>query len=450
MSDKKYVYKLSALAEYKSLEAYFERMAAKGWLIEKIGAWMTFRRVAPKALTFNVAVMTPKTMLDWPDKDETMTYDEFCESVGWQLAVESQVYRVYYRPAETEGPPIYSDEEDVYKALRKLFFRSEFVIMLLPFMYLVQFWATWPSEGHTVFHSNINIFSKLVPLFLWVIFWAMSLPSFCWVMVNGRRLSAGKPMVHFSPTWVRYKNAVIHGIMAIYFGLLVYAIVYDPYNSMPKGIVVTVMGTTLMMFVVVMLYKWFIQKKPYRLWVKVTLLVLISVVLGIGMVTATFTVIGSGMLGIDSHKPIAPEVERLTLAEMGAEGPTELEWLQVNTSLLVPLSYSYKEAIGEGETYEVLWVEYQKIRTKGLRDWLVARVLEKERERYAERYLYRPEVENYIFEVSVAEGHNVQVYNLSPWKEKIMVVTEEAFYLVDYTKPLEGENLERALEGLLD
>ena len=54
---RKRVYWGYSILDYKGMEAYFEKMASEGWMLEKIGEiWATFYRETPKDLQFSIDV----------------------------------------------------------------------------------------------------------------------------------------------------------------------------------------------------------------------------------------------------------------------------------------------------------------------------------------------------------------------------------------------------------
>ena len=50
----KYEYNFYSFYDHTGMEQHFEKMAAQGWLIEKLGYFWRYRRIEPQALLFAV------------------------------------------------------------------------------------------------------------------------------------------------------------------------------------------------------------------------------------------------------------------------------------------------------------------------------------------------------------------------------------------------------------
>ena len=62
MSDKKRRLEAFSFYDHTGIEQHLERMAEKGWLVEKVGYLWTYRRIEPQKLTFCVSYF-PKASL---------------------------------------------------------------------------------------------------------------------------------------------------------------------------------------------------------------------------------------------------------------------------------------------------------------------------------------------------------------------------------------------------
>jgi len=450
--DRKRVFKSASIVEYKSLERYFEEMALKGWLIKKMGFGMTFRKIEPQALTFNVAMLTPKTMLDWPDQDESTTYDEFCKSAGWQLAAENQIYRIYYHSSEVDASPIYTDDEDIYKTVKKAFLKSEFILMFLPFLYLAMALLNAKNIRYDLFTSNLKVFNLFSPYVITIIIWMATIPSLYWIIINGKRLHNGDTLFYYSPKWVKNKYRLQSVILVGYLLLLIVALFFDPYGDIPMSMIVVSILPLVLIYIFVWLFKKYIQKTSYPLIAKIGILVIAwALSMGIGMV-AIFTFVGTNFMSTPDKKDVKMEINRLTLEELGVTGISNLEWWHMSSSVFVPLSYEYDEWIEDDENKitNSIHIEAMHIDHEWLKSWVVEKVLNEERERYLEEIQYKPNMENYVKEIQGYEDFGVRLYNLSDHGYKVMVVKDQNIFLISYSDLLEDNNLEKALEGLFE
>ena len=91
--------------DHTGLEAHLERMAAEGWLLEKIGnfTWH-YRRVEPKKVTFSVRYFPKASMFDPGPSEEQETFYDFCAHTGWTLAASSAQMQVFYNDRPSPVP----------------------------------------------------------------------------------------------------------------------------------------------------------------------------------------------------------------------------------------------------------------------------------------------------------------------------------------------------------
>ena len=109
MKDKKRTFETFFFYDRSGMEARFEQMAAKGWLIEAMNSSIcTYRRIEPKKLTFCVCWYPDASQFDPGPSEEQQTFYDFCQHTGWVLAVSSGPMQVFYN--ENEHPiPIETD-----------------------------------------------------------------------------------------------------------------------------------------------------------------------------------------------------------------------------------------------------------------------------------------------------------------------------------------------------
>ena len=105
------------------MESYLEKMAAKGWLLDKIDAlgWR-YHRVEPAKIHFAVTYFADASAFDPVPTLEQESYWYYCEKAGWHLAAESVPMQVFYNTAETPVP-IETDAEiqvaNIHRTMKK-------------------------------------------------------------------------------------------------------------------------------------------------------------------------------------------------------------------------------------------------------------------------------------------------------------------------------------------
>lgn len=129
MRDKKQRLEFFSFYDHTGIGAHLERMAERGWLLEKIGAFTwRYRRIQPKKLAFSVCYFPQASMYaPQPSDGQNMFYD-LCAHTGWTLAASSGQMQVFYN--ERENPvPIDTDPalevEAVHQSAKKGYLVSQ-------------------------------------------------------------------------------------------------------------------------------------------------------------------------------------------------------------------------------------------------------------------------------------------------------------------------------------
>lgn len=152
------------------VERHLEKMAEKGWLLDRIGQFFwTYRRIEPQRLTFSVCYFPKASQFDPEPSEEQQTFYDFCEHSGWVLAAASAQLQVFYN--ERENPvPIETDPvlevEAVHRSMKKSLIPSQ--LGLLAVAVLNVGLTAWRLSG-----DPIGVLSSPAGLFT----------SLCWVLI---------------------------------------------------------------------------------------------------------------------------------------------------------------------------------------------------------------------------------------------------------------------------
>ena len=89
--------------DHTGISAHLEKMAEKGWMIEKISnfGWK-YRRIEPRKVKFAVSYYPKASEFDPEPSEEQREFHEFCEYTGWKLACMSAQLQIFYN--ENENP----------------------------------------------------------------------------------------------------------------------------------------------------------------------------------------------------------------------------------------------------------------------------------------------------------------------------------------------------------
>lgn len=120
---------------HTGLTRHFEKMAQRGWLVERISnlGWV-YRKIEPKKIHFCISYYPKASEFDPEPSEGQKTFQEFCAHTGWVLACTTAQMQVFYN--EQENPvPIATDPalevETIHAAMKKNFIPSQITLMIM-------------------------------------------------------------------------------------------------------------------------------------------------------------------------------------------------------------------------------------------------------------------------------------------------------------------------------
>ena len=124
-----------AFYDDQGIARHLERMAQKGWMIERINNYFwTYRRIEPQRLRFAVTYFPEASDFNPGPTENQQTFLEYCESAGWQFAAQWCQMQIFYN----ENPaavPLETDEfsrlQNIHRCMRKNFLPGNIVILIL-------------------------------------------------------------------------------------------------------------------------------------------------------------------------------------------------------------------------------------------------------------------------------------------------------------------------------
>lgn len=143
------------LLDRSSVAAHLETMAAKGWMLEKIGTFFwKYRRIEPKALRFSVTFFSAVTPLSPEPTDAMETYRDYCAAAGWQLAAALGAVQIFFHE-DSEPVPIETDPaaeyDNICQFMKKSCLAGYWTIGALSlYQILFQLWRIWTRPVETL------------------------------------------------------------------------------------------------------------------------------------------------------------------------------------------------------------------------------------------------------------------------------------------------------------
>lgn len=119
MRKKKFVLNWYQTNDTAAMERKLERLAEKGWLLEKVNNWgWHFRRSTPQTARYTITYFPAASVFDAGPTQGQETYADFCQAAGWEF-VSAYGPMQYFRAARPDPIPIETDEGEKLRAIHK-------------------------------------------------------------------------------------------------------------------------------------------------------------------------------------------------------------------------------------------------------------------------------------------------------------------------------------------
>ena len=145
------------------IERHLEKMAADGWMLEKMSAlFWTYRRIEPKKIRFSISYYASISDFEPEPTEEQQEFNDFCEHSGWKLAASSVQMQVFYN--ENEDPvPIETDPEleleNLHRYAKKTALKTYPLLLLISLLMGVTFIGSIIRDPIRYLASAINLFT---------------------------------------------------------------------------------------------------------------------------------------------------------------------------------------------------------------------------------------------------------------------------------------------------
>ncbi len=170
---------LYSFYDHTGIALHLEKMAAKGWLIDRLTnfGWI-YRRIEPEKLHFAVSFYPKASEFDPEATAEQKTFHDFCEHSGWILAATSAQMQIFYSdrekpiPIETE-PSL--EVENIHRAAKKSFLLAYFVLLAITLLNSALFVSRLLADPIGLLASSANFFTG----FSWAMLLVLSASELC-------------------------------------------------------------------------------------------------------------------------------------------------------------------------------------------------------------------------------------------------------------------------------
>lgn len=144
MKELKYRVELFSSYDHTGIEKHLEKMAEKGWLLEKITPFFrVYRRAEPQKLRYAVTYFPKASEFDPEPQEGQLIYEDYSARIGWTFVCRFAQMQIF-RNAEEDPVPMETDPmaavETVDRAARKGFLPYYIVLLFLSCL-------SWRSSG---------------------------------------------------------------------------------------------------------------------------------------------------------------------------------------------------------------------------------------------------------------------------------------------------------------
>ena len=208
--------------DQKGIEDKLEKMAARGWMLEKPGTvFWTYRKIPPQSLRFAVTYFPSATQFDPGPSEAQLTKEEFCAWDGWRLVARWDAMQIFCT-AQEDPVPIETDPvtqvENIRRTMKKRVLPSQLAMAAVMVYWLVFQLTQLREDPVSYLSSNFQLLSLPV----WAILLLASLREivfcFCWYRKARRAAENGVFLLVRSRTassWLLLGAAVLLLLLAV-------------------------------------------------------------------------------------------------------------------------------------------------------------------------------------------------------------------------------------------
>ncbi len=271
------------------IQSYLERMAEKGWMLEKITKWSwIFRRIEPKRIHFAVSYFAKTSSFEPSPPEELLRFREFCEYTGWKFCAEAAQMQIFYNEA-ADPVPIETDAmleiESIHKGIKKQILPSFIALGIVAVLNGSTHISSIINSPISFFRNHLGVFVLLSVSLLFLMV-AIELGSyFIW---RARALKAAKRDGSFIPT--RGNRILLCVLLYILLAAFVLLILSE-WNSYISKALVIVLAYYFALLLLVHGISDIMKRKKVGAGANVTVTIILAFVLSFAIVgVATWTV----------------------------------------------------------------------------------------------------------------------------------------------------------------
>lgn len=212
-------------SDIDAMEEHFEKMAMKGWMLEKTGEYIVrYRKTEPQELKFSIDIFPKLSSFDYPDKAEVVEYRNLCIDAGWDFVDSSQKFQVFSSPKGKSLPPIQTDDRIKQSIVNKsLIF--ELIILTICLGFFIRYAKDVFPLNYRSLHSNIILALMIIAPIMIIPTVVYIVSNLVWILKAKSAVKKELPLPKSSYKTLRIKTLlllypVIFFILSIVLGII--------------------------------------------------------------------------------------------------------------------------------------------------------------------------------------------------------------------------------------
>lgn len=221
MRDTKYRLETLYLYGYKHVEEHLSAMAARGWRLESVGAWLwKYRRAEPAKVHYAVAYIQNVSQFNPGPTEQQQTLEELCAAAGWKKVADWFQMQIYC--SEAENPvPLETEEflrlEAVHRSMKRNFLPANILCLLFSLVMLGLFVRTLIVDPLHILESNTGLLIGPLWLLLAVVLLITLAHYGLWYRRSAKSVAQGGPCA--DPGDIRWVNRVSYAFLILWTAL---------------------------------------------------------------------------------------------------------------------------------------------------------------------------------------------------------------------------------------
>lgn len=214
MKLKKRVFNGFELFECDAMAEYLELMAKKGWMLTSLGVMLSFKKIQPTDLKFEVNTMEKTSVFDSLKNEKILRARKLYEDAGWDFVCTNGILQVHVSN-KPDMIPVQENSELKGKLILKTVMSKTIPIYLM-LLVLCSFYLLMLTRDINYLWSNFSLISIGSFLYLGILSICQLTIILVWYFKGKRDLSRGKVINYPKYKMVRKRSNILISTLVVY------------------------------------------------------------------------------------------------------------------------------------------------------------------------------------------------------------------------------------------